>query len=91
MEEKIKQIVAEADRDKSGTLDVEEFVAWYGAVYSAELEREARAHFKRLDQDGSGSLDREELRSFVEEARAPLFASRASRPKFIFVFLWISI
>ncbi len=96
MEEKIKQIVAEADRDNSGTLDVEEFVTWYESIYTAELGREAKRHFAKLDKDGSGSLDRDELRSFVEEvviavlpvyatclvSNSPLHSLRTSTPCF---------
>jgi Ca2+-binding EF-hand superfamily protein len=67
IEAKIENIVVDADRDKSGTLDLDEFIAWYDSVYMVKLDREARRLFKRLDKDGSGSLDREELKDFIQE------------------------
>lgn len=69
IEDRIQQIVAQADRDNSGTVDLEEFSAWYQSVYLAELDGEARRLFVKLDTDKSGSLDREELKSFVEQVR----------------------
>jgi hypothetical protein len=72
IDDKIQQIVAQADRDNSGTVDQDEFVAWYESVYLAELGGEARRIFTKLDKDGSGSLDREELKSFVQEVVSDL-------------------
>ena len=70
VDERIKQVVAQADRDQSGTVDLDEFTEWYESVYMLELDGEARRVFARLDKDGSGSLDREELREFVQQVGA---------------------
>jgi hypothetical protein len=87
VQDRIRQIVAQADRDNSGSLDVEEFVVWYESVYEAELDGEAKRIFAKLDKDGSGSLDREELKVFVQQVLSYALFGSVITARWIVVFL----
>jgi Ca2+-binding EF-hand superfamily protein len=67
IDEKIQQIVAQADRDNSGSLDIDEFVAWFGAVYTEKLDKEARKQFNKIDTNSSGLVSLASLKPFVEQ------------------------
>ncbi|XP_031704472.1 guanylyl cyclase-activating protein 2-like [Anarrhichthys ocellatus] len=54
------------DRNGDNTIDFLEFVAALNLVFRGDLEHKLRWSFKVYDKDGSGYVDREELRSIID-------------------------
>jgi len=79
--DEIAEVMAQMDDDGDGTVTFEEFSAWWkagGSLTNAEREEKARLRkerysktgairtvFEELDEDGSGALDRDEVRKAV--------------------------
>ncbi len=66
IEDQIQQIVSDADKDKSGSLDLEEFAAWYRSVYVGKLDREAKIQFDKIDFKSCGFIDISTLKAHVQ-------------------------
>jgi Ca2+-binding EF-hand superfamily protein len=55
----------EMDASGDGEVDYEEFAVWLSA--KMKIEQEASQVFEKVDKNGSGSLDREEIRAVFLE------------------------
>ncbi|GGY88066.1 EF-hand domain-containing protein [Streptomyces nitrosporeus] len=60
-----KSLVALADRDGDGSIDIAEFASWLQALGLGEAQ--AREAFQQVDTDGSGTLDEAELLTVIRE------------------------
>lgn len=63
---------------QDNTIDFLEFVAALNLVFRGDLEHKLRWSFKVYDKDGSGFIDKAELRAIVEVG----FSDRFYRVKF---------
>jgi len=65
------------DRDKSGTIDVKEYMALMGVTFGGTVESKLDASFNLFDENGDGSLSKEE----IERMAAFVFRSMIGNSK----------
>jgi calmodulin len=67
-EAEAREMVAEVDADKSGSIDFPEFLTMMSKkLASDDLEDEVRLAFGRFDEDGSGFIDVPELQHAMKQ------------------------
>lgn len=75
----VQQYMDEFDTDHSNGLSVEEFAYLYkrSLSNSSITEEEVRAQFEKLDKNGDGSIDANELREILTTGEEPLTLDEA--------------
>jgi calmodulin len=66
-QDEIKKLVAECDKDSSGTIDMEEFMSYMDKFYSVEetTVKDVVEAFKFFDADGNGYITYSEFKSIL--------------------------
>ena len=63
----VQKMIVNVDRDRSGTIDFEEFCDYMLPVLERhESDEQVRDMFKRFDADGNGYIDEMELKQMLE-------------------------
>ena len=65
VEEIVHQIFTIFDRDENGHLDFIEFLKATDMTFHGSAEEKLRWNFKAYDKDGSGTLEKDEMVSFM--------------------------
>lgn len=63
------------DKDKSGSIDIREYMALMGVTFGGDIDEKLEASFQLFDEDGNGELSQEE----VERMATMVFKSMLSR------------
>merc|ERR1711934_536451 len=62
----VQRMISNVDRDRSGTIDFEEFCNYMLPVLERhETDEQVREMFKKFDSDGNGYIDENELKEML--------------------------